>query len=293
MLFEGFESRDLQTPRGTVHARIAGSGPPLLLLHGYPQTHLMWHAVAPRLAERFTVVVADLPGYGDSFRPPVTDDHAAHSKRALADDLIAAMGALGHEAFAVAGHDRGGRVAYRMALDRPEAVSRLAVLDIVPTGEIWAHADDRFALVYWHWPFLAQPAPLPELLILGDPDRFWIAAERMGIKVGDDRFPQETIDAYRAQLRDPDAVTAMCEDYRAGATVDRAHDDADRGTRSIACPVRVLWGAHGALPHFYDDPLELWRTYAPDVTGRGVDGAGHFLAEDAPEDVAADLRAFL
>jgi len=292
MLFEGFESRDLDTPRGTVHARIAGSGPPLLLLHGYPQTHLMWHAVAPRMTERFTVVVADLPGYGDSFRPPVTDDHVSHSKRALAGDLIEAMGALGHEAFAVAGHDRGGRVAYRMALDHPDAVSALAVLDIAPTGEIWARADDRFALVYWHWPFLAQPAPLPERLILGDPEGFWITVERMGIKVGDDRYPQETIDAYRAQLLDPDAVTAMCEDYRAGATVDRAYDDADRGTRTIACPVRVLWGAHGALPHFYEDPLEPWRTCAPHATGRAVDGAGHFLTEDAPDDVAADLDAF-
>jgi haloacetate dehalogenase len=292
MLFEGFESRDLPTPRGTVHARVAGSGPPLLLLHGYPQTHLMWHAVAPRLTERFSVVVADLPGYGDSFRPPVNDDHTSHCKRALADDLIAAMGGLGHEAFAVAGHDRGGRVAYRMALDHPDAVSALAVLDIAPTGEIWERADDRFALVYWHWPFLAQPAPLPERLILGDPDGFWITVERMGIKVGDDRYPQETIDAYRAQLQDPEAVTAMCEDYRAGATVDRAYDDADRGTRTIGCPVRVLWGAHGALPHLYDEPLEPWRTFAPDATGRGVDGAGHFLVEDAPDDVAADLDGF-
>jgi haloacetate dehalogenase len=292
MLFEGFESRDVPAPRGTVHARIAGSGPPLLLLHGYPQTHLMWHAVAPRLAQRFSVVVADLPGYGDSFRPPVTDDHSSHSKRAMADDLVAAMGALGHDAFAVAGHDRGGRVGYRMALDHPDVVSALAVLDIVPTGEIWARADDRFARLYWHWPFLAQPAPLPERLMLGDTEGFWITVERMGIKVGDDRFPQETIEAYRAELRDPDSVTAMCEDYRAGATVDRDYDDADRGIRTIACPVRVLWGAHGALPHFYDDPLELWRAYAPEVTGRGVDGAGHFLAEDAADDVAADLDAF-
>jgi haloacetate dehalogenase len=292
MLFEGFESRDVQAPRGTVHVRMAGSGPPLLLLHGYPQTHLMWHAVAPRLAERFSVVVADLPGYGDSFRPPVTDDHSSHSKRAMADDLIAAMGALGHDAFAVAGHDRGGRVGYRMALDHPEVVSALAVLDIVPTGEIWARADDRFARIYWHWPFLAQPAPVPERLMLGDTEGFWMTVERMGIKVGDDRFPHETIEAYRAELQDPDSVTAMCEDYRAGATVDRDYDDADRGTRTIACPVRVLWGAHGALPHFYDDPLEPWRAYAPEATGRGVDGAGHFLAEDAPDDVAADLDAF-
>ena len=272
-----------------MHARTAGSGPPLLLLHGFPQTHLMWHAVAPQLAERFTVVVADLPGYGASFRPPASDDHSSHCKRELADDLIAAMAALGHATFAVAGHDRGGRVGYRMALDHPDVVTALAVLDIVPTGEIWARADDRFALGYWHWPFLAQPAPLPERLILAAPDAFWIAAQGMGIK---DHYPAEAIDAYRAQLSDPATVTAMCEDYRAGAAIDRAHDDADRGTRTIACPVRVLWGAHGALPIFYDDPLELWGTLAPHATGRAVDGAGHFIPEDAPDDVAADLLAF-
>src|SRR5262249_25547277 len=170
MLFDGFDARDVATPRGAVHARVAGDGPPVLLLHGFPETHLMWHAVAPALAERFTVVAADLPGYGDSFRPPVSEDHAPHSKRALAEDLVAAMRRLGHDSFAVAGHDRGGRVAYRMALDHPGAVSALAALDIAPTGEIWSRADDRFALGYWHWPFLAQPAPLPERLMLGDPD---------------------------------------------------------------------------------------------------------------------------
>jgi haloacetate dehalogenase len=291
MLFEGFATRDLETPRGTIRAKIGGSGPALLVLHGYPQTHLMWHAVAPRLAERFTVVAADLPGYGDSFRPPVVDDHASHSKRALAGDLIAAMKQLGHDIFSIAGHDRGGRVAYRMALDHPDVVTALAVLDIVPTGEIWSRADDRFAMGYWHWSFLAQPAPLPERLILGDPDGFWIAAARMGIKI-DDRYPAEAIAAYRAQLTDPASVTAICEDYRAGATIDREHDDADRGNRTIACPTRVLWGARGSLPRFYDDPLELWRRYASHATGRAVDRASHFLVEDEPNEVAAELEAF-
>jgi haloacetate dehalogenase len=199
--FEGFDQLDLDTPRGRVRARVGGSGPPVLLLHGYPETHLMWHAVAPGLAERLTVVAADLPGYGDSFRPPVTEDHASHGKRALAEDLVAAMDALGHRAFAVAGHDRGGRVAYRMALDHPEAVTRMVVMDIVPTGEVWAHADAQLALAYWHWSFLAQPAPLPEKLILGDPSGFWIAAERMGVK-HDDRYPEEVVASYRAQLDD-------------------------------------------------------------------------------------------
>jgi haloacetate dehalogenase len=292
MLFAGFETVDVDTPRGAVHARVRGSGPPLLLLHGWPETHLMWHSTAPALAERFTVVVCDLPGYGASFRPAVSDDHDAHSKRALAADLVAAMAALGHDAFAVAGHDRGGRVAYRMALDRPEVVRRAAVLDIVPTAEVWSHADAMMALAYWHWGWLAQPAPLPERLIGGDPDAFWIAAERIGIKPGDPRYPDDVLAAYRAQLDDPGAVEAMCEDYRAGATFDRALDDADRGERTIACPVLALWGANGALPLFYGDPLELWRPYAPDVRGRAIDGASHFLVEDAPEEVAGELAAF-
>ena len=246
-LFSEFQAQRIQTPRGPVLARTGGDGPPLLLLHGYPETHLMWHAGgAARWRERFTVVAADLPGYGDSFRPPVTDDHAGHAKRALAADLVAAMAALGHDTFAVAGHDRGGRVAYRMALDHPGTVTRLAVLDIVPTGEVWRHADAAFALGYWHWAFLAQPAPLPERLIAGDPDGFWIAAERMGLKPGDPRYPDAVLAAYRAQLDDPAFVTAMCEDYRAGATIDREHDEADRGRRTIACPVRSLWGADGS-----------------------------------------------
>ena len=293
MDYASFEAIDVETPRGAVHARVGGSGPPLLLLHGWPQTQLMWHAVAPSLAERFTVVAADLPGYGASFRPPPADDHAAHSKRALAADLVAAMAELGHATFAVAGHDRGGRVGYRMALDHPGAVTRLAVLDIVPTGEVWSRADALFALVYWHWGWLAQPAPLPERLIAGDPGAFWIAVERIGIKAGDPRFPDAVVDAYRAQFDDPATIEAMCEDYRAGATVDRALDEADRGARTIDCPVRVLWGAAGALPLFYDDPLALWLPYAPAATGRGVENAGHFLAEDEPEAVAADLLAFL
>jgi haloacetate dehalogenase len=272
-----------------VHARVGGDGPPLLLLHGYPQTHLMWHAVAPALAERFTVIAADLPGYGASYRPPVAEDHVPHAKRTWAGDLVSAMAQLGFSRFALVGHDRGGRVAYRMALDHPEAVEKLAVLDIVPTGEIWARADATFALGYWHWGFLAQPAPLPERMILADLDAFWIAAERLGLRAGP-RFPTETLDAYRAQLRDPGAVTAMCEDYRAGATIDRAID-AQGGT--IACPVLSLWGADGALPRFYADPLEPWRALAPRITGRAIADAGHFLAEDQPEAVLRELLAFL
>ena len=290
--FDGFTLDQIDTGEAMIRVRHGGDGPPVVLLHGHPRTHTTWHRVAPLLAERHTVVCPDLRGYGGSSAPPTTPDHEPYSKRAMARDVVALMRALGHERFAVAGHDRGGRVAYRMALDDPGAVTRLAVLDIVPTGEIWRGADALFALGYWHWGFLAQPAPLPERLILGDPGVFWIAIERMGIKSGDDRYPAEVVEAYRAQLADPAAVEAMCEDYRAGATIDRAFDDADRGRRTIGCPVRALWGGAGALPLFYDDPLELWRPYAPRVTGRAVEGASHFLVEDAPGEVAADLGGF-
>lgn len=291
MLFKNLEVADVPTPRGHVHVRIGGSGPPLLLLHGFPESHLMWHATSPILVEQFTLVVADLPGYGQSFRPPVSADHSSHSKRALANDLLAAMGELGHSTFAIAGHDRGGRVAYRMALDHPASVSRLAVLDIVPTGEIWSRADAAFAIGYWHWSFLAQPAPLPEQMILGNPEAFWLSAQRLGLK-DDERYPQRVLDAYRAQYADPATVEAMCEDYRAGATIDRQLDHADRGRRTIACPVLALWGSEGALPRFYDDPLDLWRVHAPQITGHAVEGASHFLVEDAPEEVAHELLAF-
>jgi haloacetate dehalogenase len=283
----------IETPRGAVHAEVTGDGPPLLVLHGYPETHLMWHAVAPALAEHHTVVAADLPGYGASFRPLPAPDHAPHAKRALAQDLVAAMAALGFERFAVAGHDRGGRVAYRMALDHPQRVTRLAVLDIVPTGDMWAAADRTFALGYWHWPFLAQPAPLPERLIGSDPDAYWDHhVARIGLGAEPGRYPAAVLDAYRAQLRDPSVVEAICEDYRAGATVDVEHDEADRAAgRRIACPVLALWGARGALPIFYDDPLEHWRAWADDVTGHALD-ASHFLVEDRPEETAAALTAF-
>jgi haloacetate dehalogenase len=270
---------------------VAGEGPPLLLLHGYPETHLMWHGAAPLLAERFTVVAADLSGYGESFRPATADDHAPHSKRALALDQLQAMAALGHERFAVAGHDRGGRVAYRMALDHPDRVTALAVLDIVPTAEVWARADDRLALAYWHWGFLAQPAPLPERLIAGDGDAFFdLHLRSIGLGSSPNRYPEPVLGAYRRQLADADAVHAICEDYRAGATIDRQLDEADRG-RQIGCPVLCLWAERGALPLLYGDVLAVWQPWAQELTGHGID-ASHFLVEDRPEEVAQQLAAF-
>jgi haloacetate dehalogenase len=290
-MFDGFAEHKLEVQRGTIHARVGGTGPPLLLLHGYPQTHLMWHAAAPLLARHFTVVASDLAGYGASLRPAPATDHVPHSKRALAVDQVEAMQALGYGRFCVAGHDRGGRVAYRMALDHPDRVDALAVLDIVPTAEVWARADARLALVYWHWGFLAQPAPLPERLIAGDPDAYFEHHQRsIGLGGLPERYPDAVLDAYRAQLRDHGAVQAICEDYRAGASIDRALDEADRGRR-IGCPVLALWGRRGALEPLYGDVLGVWRPWAADVRGRGID-ASHFLVEDCPEQVAEELIAF-
>jgi haloacetate dehalogenase len=291
-LFAGFAPRRLACERGEVFARVGGGGPPVLLLHGYPETHLMWHGVAPLLVDRgFTVVVADLPGYGDSLRPAASDDHVPHSKRAMALDLIQAMAGLGFDRFAVAGHDRGGRVAYRMALDHPATVTALAVLDIVPTAEVWKRTDSTSAVSYWHWSFLAQPAPLPERLILGAPeDWFEYHVRRMGIGNQPGRYPDAVVEAYRRQLLDPSAVEGMCEDYRAGATIDRELDEADRGRR-IECPVLALWGTRGALPRFYSDVLAVWGEWAADLRGRGVE-ASHFLVEDEPVEVAGELAEF-
>ncbi|WP_211241774.1 alpha/beta fold hydrolase [Patulibacter minatonensis] len=289
---DGLDLHDVPTRHGTVRAAVGGAGPPLLLLlHGYPETHLMWHAAAPLLAERFTVVACDLPGYGASERPAAHDDHLPHAKRTWGAALADVMTALGHERFAVAGHDRGARVAYRMALDLPDRVARLCVLDVVPTVEVWERADDRMAIAYWHWPFLAQPAPLPEALIGGAPEAFWDAhVTRMGIDPADgDHYPPAVLAAYRAQLDDPGFRTTICEDYRAGATVDREHDAADREAgRRIACPTLALWGSRGALEVLYGDVLEVWRPWCGELTGHAVD-ASHFLVEDRPAEVATAI----
>jgi haloacetate dehalogenase len=284
-MFDGFELTTIDTGEASIHVRHAGSGPPLLLLHGYPQTHAMWHLVAPALAEDFTVVATDLRGYGESSRPPSTADHWPYTKRAMAQDQVAVMKALGFERFAVCGHDRGARVGYRMALDDPHRVSRLAMLDIVPTGETWRRADAAFGRGYWHWYFLAQPAPLPERMIAAAPDDFY------GSRGGREHFAPEALAEYDRWARDPATLHAMCEDYRAGATLDREHDEADRTRRRrIACPVLALWGARNFLDDWYD-VLGIWRAWADDADGRALD-CGHYLAEERPEETAAELRAF-
>ncbi len=281
--FEEFKLSMVDVGEAVIRVRHGGSGPPLLLLHGHPQTHVMWHEIARLLARDFTVVATDLRGYGDSSKPPTTPDHAPYSKRAMARDQIAVMRQLGYEHFFVAGHDRGGRCAYRMALDHPERVLKLAVLDIVPTGEAFRRADMAFGLGYWHWFFLAQPADLPERLIGADPDAFYLRGSR-------DVFGPEVLSEYRRCFHDPATIHAMCEDYRAGATVDFALDEADRGNRRIACPVLVLWGRQGKLETWYD-VLAIWRDWADDVQGRALD-CGHYLAEEAPEETYTELHAF-
>jgi haloacetate dehalogenase len=284
-MFEGFTRATIDTGEARIALRRKGSGPAVLLLHGHPQTHAMWHLVAPRLAEEFTVVCADLRGYGDSSKPVTTADHEPYSKRAMARDGVAVMRALGHERFAVIGHDRGGRCAYRMALDHPERIAALSVLDILPTYEHFARTDMAFAMGYWHWFFLAQPHPLPETLIAGDPDAYYL-------RRGRDLFAPEALAEYRRAFHDPATIHAMCEDYRAGATLDYRLDEADKvAGRRIACPVQVLWARRNGLDRWYDVP-SIWREWANRVEGHGID-CGHYLAEEAPAATGSALLDFL
>jgi haloacetate dehalogenase len=283
-VFEGFRTEMVDVGDARIKARVGGSGPPLLLLHGNPQTHAMWHLVAPRLAEDFTVVATDLRGYGDSSKPRSDEEHAPYSKRTMARDQISVMRHLGFEGFDVCGHDRGGRVGYRMALDHPHVVTRLAVLDIVPTWEAFSRADMSFGMGYWHWFFLAQPYDLPERLLAADPEN---ALFRAGVEA----FAPEALAEYQRCLRDPETIHAICEDYRAAATIDFAHDAEDREAgRRMTCPVRVLWGSKGNLEEWYD-VLEVWRGWADDVGGKGLN-SGHYIPEEAPEETLSEIRAF-
>ncbi|HVL84838.1 MAG TPA: alpha/beta hydrolase [Pseudonocardia sp.] len=286
----GFTDHDVDVDGVRIHAAVGGSGPPLLLLHGYPQTHLMWHAVAPRLAARFTVVAADLRGYGGSSRPPGGDDHAAYAKRAMAADQVGLMERLGFERFAVAGHDRGARVVHRMCRDHPGRVTRAAVLDIVPTLHVFDHTDRALATAYYHWFFLSQPPDLPERLIGGAPE-YYLRRCLAGWSRRDGAFDDGVVAEYVRAFADPATIAATCEDYRAGASIDLEHDRAD--PRRVACPLLVLWGADGFVGRNYD-VLGVWREQATDpslVSGRGLPG-GHFVPEEAPEETFGELRAF-
>ena len=293
-LFPGFEQQRIPTARGPLNAMVGGSGPPMLLLHGYPQSLMMWHGVAPLLSAHHTVVATDLAGYGESFRPRSVSSHRPYSKRVMARDQVEAMTALGFDSFALAGHDRGARVAYRLALDHSERVERLAVIDIVPTAEVWARADANLARSYWHWSFLSLPAPLPEHLIAGDPVAYFDhhICGQLGLGKHADRYPEPVLDAYRRALADPGAVAAMCEDYRAGATVDVEDDMADRKRgRRIECPVLVLWATRGVLPRLYPSVLDVWAPWADELVGGAID-ATHFLAEDRPRETVDRLLGF-
>jgi haloacetate dehalogenase len=285
-MFEGFTTARVETAGAAIHLRRGGDGPPLLLLHGYPETHVMWRKIAPALARRFTVVCPDLRGYGDSSKPPGGPDHAGYSKRTMAADQVEVMAKLGFPRFRLAGHDRGARIVHRLCLDHPERVERAAVLDIIPTATVFARTDMKVAMASFHWFFLSQPFDLPERLIGGASDYF---LGRLLASWGRDEaaFGEEALAEYRRCFRDPATIHATCEDYRAGASIDLVHDAADAGKR-VACPLLVLWGEKGRL----SDPLAAWRDKAVDVRGHGVP-CGHFLAEEAPEATLSALEAFL
>ncbi len=290
-LFPGFEPRWFDVGDVVIHGLVGGSGPPLLLLHGYPQTHAMWHKVAPQLAEHFTVVATDLRGYGASGKPDGggSPEHWAYSKREMAADQVRVMGSLGYEKFDVVGHDRGARVAHRMLLDHESRIRRWAVLDVVPTLTMYRKTDRRFAEAYYHWFFLIQPAPLPERLIGADPDFF--LTRHLGSRHGGlAAFDPEALSQYLRAFRNPATIYASCEDYRAAATIDLEHDEADLGRR-IRAPLLVLWGKHGVVETCFE-PLDDWRGQATSVTGRALE-CGHYLAEELPGATAAELLAFL
>lgn len=284
-LWPGFRLVDIDVGPGTIRARIGGEGPPLLLLHGYPQTHMMWHKVAARLQNRFTLVCADLRGYGHSHKPQTTSDHTPYSKRAMALDMVRLMKLLGYSRFFLGAHDRGARVSHRLAIDHPQAVLKLATLDIAPTREMYRDTSNAFARAYWHWFFLIQKAPFPERMIGADPKAYWLKKCGSG-SAGLTPFAPEAMEDYIACFSDPATIHASCEDYRAAATIDIAHDDAD-GDKKLACPLLVLWGEHGIIGRCFD-PLALWRERALDVRGQALAG-GHYLAEEVPDLVA---RAF-
>jgi len=286
-LFPGFESRHIQTSGATIHVVRGGSGPPLLLIHGYPQTHVEWHKIAGRLAERFTVVMTDLRGYGDSSKPADGENHAGYSKRAMALDQVEVMRALGFQRFAVVGHDRGARVTWRIAVEHPDVVTKAVVIDIVPLP--YAMVTREFAEQYFHWFFLIQPAPFPETMI-GNSAEFYLRSRFIRPTVSGGAMAPEAVAEYLRCFTDPATIHATCEDYRAGATIDLAHAEETRD-RKVTCPLLVLWGERGTVGRLYD-PLKIWREHATDVRGKALP-SGHFLPEEVPDQTLAELLAFL
>ncbi|PTB22723.1 alpha/beta hydrolase [Trinickia symbiotica] len=290
-MFEGFSDASAIVDGITIHAIKGGHGPALLLLHGHPQTHVIWHKVAPALAQHFTVVAADLRGYGDSGKPPGAADHSNYSKRRMAQDQVELMRSLGYESFAVIGHDRGGRVGARMALDHPAAVTRLVTLDVAPTLAMYEQTSFAFARAYWHWFMLVRPAPFPETLIRADPDLYLkqtIGARSAGLAP----FTAQAYAEYLRCLSDPDTAHGICEDYRASITIDLEHDRATLdAAQQIACPFMALWGAQGVIEQCFD-PLAEWRAYAPQVQGESLP-CGHYVPEEAPQLLLDRVLPFL
>ncbi|MEJ3653668.1 alpha/beta hydrolase [Actinomycetes bacterium KLBMP 9759] len=288
-MFDTFTLDRIDVGPVRLRVRHGGSGPPVVLLHGHPRTHTTWYAVAPRLAERHTVVCPDLRGYGGSSKPRTTADHEPYSKRAMAADVVALMRALGHERFDVVGHDRGAYVAYRTALDHPDAVRRLTVLDAVPLLEALERCDEKFAAAWWHWWFFAQGEKPAERVICADPQSWYNA----WTSNGPDRLGPRNHADFLAAISDPATVHAMLEDYRAGLGVDRDADAADRAAgRTVTCPTMMLWSTRDDMEELYGDPLEVWRPWCPQIVGHGIE-SGHHVAEEAPGPLADALIAFL
>lgn len=290
-MFEGFRTFDITVGSVRIHGRVGGEGPPLLLLHGHPQTHIIWHRLAESLARHYTVVATDLRGYGDSSKPAGEPDHANYSKRAMAADQVAVMRELGFERFFLCGHDRGGRVAHRLVMDYPDVVEKLLLLDIAPTLAMYEKTDRTFATAYFHWFFLIQPTPLPETLIEASPADY-ITRTMGGRHASLDAFDPAAIAEYQRCLRQPGAAHALCEDYRASNGIDLEHDRADlEAGRRIACPLRVLWGQHGIIERCFE-PLMEWRAVAEQVDGEALP-CGHYLPEEAPDAVFQHITRFM
>lgn len=286
----GFEYRRIKTNGATINVASRGKGAPLLLLHGYPETHRMWRKVAPALAEEYSVVCADLRGYGDSSKPEGLPDHSNYSKRAMANDMVEVMAALGHRDFLLAGHDRGARVGYRLALDQPSVVRRLALLDIVSTQAVYEQGGMALATAYFHWYFLIQPRPLPEILIGHDP-AVWLSMTFRKLSTDPTVFGDAMVAEYRRTFGTAEGIHATCEDYRAGATVDLANDRADAaGGRKIVCPTLLLWGAHSVVGKIFS-PLETWRDFVSSPAGYAIE-CGHFIPEEKPDETLRALRGF-
>lgn len=284
------ETFETSVSGNTIFGRRYGTGPPVLLVHGFPRTSLMWRNLAPQLAARHTVIAVDLRAYGRSGIPESTTDHFTYSKRAMGDELVGVMAKLGYPRFTVIGHDRGGRVAYRMALDHPHAVERLGVFDVIPVLEAWNRSDALFARTYWPWSLLSQEEPTPESYLLGAPHAVF------GNPFGQGSFGPDILDEYVATFCDPVRVHGICEEYRAAATIDVEHDQADKEAgNTINCPTMHLWAADGPLDTFYRHdagPLGIWRQWAPSVQGQAVKG-GHFFPEENPDDTSALIKQFL